>query len=152
MKLGRRPGFKRTSPMLRRLSPETIMISYQKWSWAEGPASKGQVQCFNTKSRNANDSWLKMKLGRRPSFKRTSPMLQNPSPATTLISYQKWSWAEASQGQVQCSNMHKSNAPTSKSRNNTDFLLKMKLGRRPSFKRTSPMLRHPSPETIMISY
>ena len=32
-----------------------------------------------------------------------------------------------------------------------DLLLKL-LGRRPIFKRTSPMLRHPSPETIMISY
>ena len=41
----------------------------------------------------------------------------------------------------------KSNAPTSKSRNNNDFLLKMKLGRRPGFKRTSPMLPHSSLET-----
>ena len=54
---------------------------------------------------------------------------------------------------------NKSNAPTSKFRNNHDFLVKLKLGRRPSFKRTSPMLRHPSPmlqhpssETILISY
>ena len=38
-------GFKRTSPMLRHPSTETIMISYWKWSWAEGPASKGQAQC-----------------------------------------------------------------------------------------------------------
>ena len=92
-----------------------------------------------------------MKLGRRPSFKRTSPMLQHPSPATMTISYQKWSWAEgpASQGQVQCSNIHKSNAPTSKSRNNNDFLSKMTLGRRPSFKRTSPTLQHPSPKTSL---
>ena len=152
MKLSRRPSFKRTSPMLQYPRPETIMISYQKWSWAEGPASKGQVQCFNTKSRNDNDSWLRVKLGRRPSFKRTSPMLQNPSQATALISYQTWSWAETPASQVQCSNMHKSNAPTSKSRNNIDFLLKMKLGRRPSFKKTSPMPQHPSPETIMISF
>ena len=86
MKLGRRPSFKRTSPMLQYPRPETIMISYQKWSWAEGPASKGQVQCFNTKSRNDNDSWLKMKLGRRPSFMRTSPILLHPSSETMLIS------------------------------------------------------------------
>ena len=44
----------------------------------------------------------------------------------------------------------KSNAPTSESRNNDDFLLRVKLGQRPSFKRTSPMLRHPGWETIII--
>ena len=44
----------------------------------------------------------------------------------------------------------KSNAPTSESRNNDNFLLRVKLGQRPSIKRTSPMLRHPGPETIII--
>ena len=43
----------------------------------------------------------------------------------------------------------KSNAPTSKSRNNNDFASKMKLDRRPSFKRTSPMLQHPNPKTSL---
>ena len=55
-----------------------------------------------------------MKLGRRRSFKMTSP---------TLV--------------YGCD---KSSVPASKSRNNYNFSLRMKLGRRPSFKMTSPML------------
>ena len=146
MKPGRRLSFKR------QVQCSNIQVQKQSRFLIKNEAGpKAQLQkdkssAPTSKSRNDNDFLLKMKLGRRPSFKRTSPMLQHPSPETIMISYWRWSRAEGS------ASKDKSNAPTSKSRNNHDFSLKMKLGRRPSFKRTSPVLQHPSPETITISY
>ena len=41
-----------------------------------------------------------------------------------------------------------STGPSFKSRNNSDCLLRMNLGSRPSFKISSPVPQHPSPQTI----
>ena len=40
-----------------------------------------------------------------------------------------------------------STGPSFKSRHNTDYLLRMNLGSRPSFKISSPIPQHPSPQT-----
>ena len=148
MKLGNRPKLKRTSSMLQHPRLEAIIIPYQEWSWEGGPASRGQVQYSSIQvqkvGRNNHNVRQKMKLGPRPSFKGTRSMLQHPSPETRMTCYQKWSWAAGP------ASKDKFNAPTSKSRKDHHFLLRVKPGRRPSFQRTSPMFQHPSPETIMI--
>ena len=91
-----------------------------------------------------------MKLGRRPSFQRTSSMLQHPRLEAIIISYHEWSWegGPASKGQVQYSSIQVQKV----GRNNHNVRQKMKLGPRPSFKGTSSMLQHPSPETRMTCY
>ena len=144
MKLGRRPSFKRTTSMLQYPSPETIVIFYYEWSWAEGTASKGQVQCSNIQVQQ--QSWfqsfvIRNEVGPQAQLhkdKSNGPTSKSRNDNDLLLKMKL--------------GLNKSNAPTSESRSKYDLLLKMKLGRRPSFKRTSPMLQHPSPEQIIISY
>ena len=175
MKLGRRPSFKRTTSMLQYPSPETIVIFYYEWSWAEGTASKGQVQCSNIQVQQ--QSWfqsfvIRNEVGPQAQLhkdKSNGPTSKSRNDNDLLLKMKL--------------GLNKSNAPTSESRSKHDLLLKMKLGRRPSFKRTSamlqhtkssinhnwsvlrmklgrrpsfkrpsPMAHHPSPETIMICH
>ena len=167
IKLGRRPSFKRTRPMLQHPSPETS-FNQQTISVYERPASmkkwrpetmlsqdcsldcrgtrKWRVQCPIPQVQKHYNLLLKMELGRRPSFKRTSPMLfslkRQVQCSNIRVQNQWWFLVKSEAGPKAQLQKDKSNAPTSKSRNNNDFLSKMKLGRRPSFKRTSPMLQH----------
>ena len=125
---------------------------------------------------------LKMKLGRRPSFKLTSPtstikstsnmcsraarfykeltfrinaiarlfprlpraskMIEKVKCSDIQVQKQSWFLIKNEAGPKAQLQKDKSNAPTSKSRNNNDVLLKMKLGRRPSFKMTRPTSRN----------
>jgi len=87
-----------------------------------------------------------MNIGLERSLKRTSSMSQHQSPETIILGIKNEGGPKA---QLQTD---ESNAPTCKSRNTNDLLLEVKLGCRPSFKGTSPMLQHPSPETLIISY
>ena len=140
MKLGRRPSFKMTSPMLGwQVQCPNIQVQKQEWFGIKNEAGpKAQLQ--NDKSNAA----LK------------SPMSQHASPDTFLI----WCWAQLQNGksnpgvtsplsqhasqalkwQVQCW-ADKSNVPTCKSGNNYNVVLRIKLGRRLSFIMTSPTLR-----------
>ena len=98
-----------------------------------------------------------MKLGRRPSFKRTRPMLQHPSPETsfnqqTISVYERpasmKNWRPETMLSQDCSldcqgiRKWRVQCPIPQVQKHYDLLLKMELGRRPSFKRTSPMLSH----------
>ena len=111
--------------MLQHPSPETIAISNQKWSWAEGPASKGQDQCSNiqvqkqasiSKQYQFTSGQLLWRNGvQKQCYRKTVPSIVegfendvsnvlSPKSKNIIICYWKWSWAAgpASKGQVQC--------------------------------------------------
>ena len=101
-----------------------------------GPASRRQVQCWSdksnarvSKSRNKHNFLLRMKLGRRPSFQKTSSMLE---------------W------QVQ--------RPSFQVQTQTQFLIRNEAGPKAQLQKdksnagvTSPTPQFPSPETNIIS-
>ena len=103
-----------------------------------------------------------MKLGRRPSFKGQVRC------SNIRVQKQLWFVFKNEAGPQAELQDDKSSGPTSKSQNNNELLLnmkldldksndhnallRMKLGRRSSFKRTGSMLQRPSPETITICY
>ena len=89
-----------------------------------GPKAQLQKDKSNapkSKSSNSADFLSNMKLGRKPSF--TSPMLQHAQVQCSYIQVQKQYWfliknEAGPKAQLQ---KDKSNAPTSKSRDNNDF-------------------------------
>ena len=132
MKLGRRPSFKMTSPMLGwQVQCPNIQVQKQEWFGIKNEAGpKAQLQ--NDKSNAALKSpmsqhaspdtfliWGSAQLQNDKSNPGvTSPLSQYASPEPILIWYQEWSWdaGPAAKWQVQrCSD--KFNVPTCKSRN-----------------------------------
>ena len=125
-----------------------------------GPQTQLQKDKSNaptSKSRNNNEFLLKMKLGRRPGFKTTSPMLPHPSLEThsnqqTMPVYERpasmKNWRLEPMLSQDCSRdcqgiwKWRVQRPITQVQKHYDLLLTMKLGRRPSFKRASPMLSH----------
>ena len=131
-------------------SPETITIClyFQFKNEAEGPASKWTIQypiwvIIKVRKKiiiwNQERSWAK------------APLQNDKSsvPASKSGNDHNLSWKITRKCRLQ---IDKSNAPSSESRANHNLLFGMKLGRRPSFKMTSPALHHPSPETIIICH
>ena len=180
------------SPMSQHASPSTFLIWCGEWSWARGPTSKWQGQCCDDKSnvstcksRNNINLILRMKLGRRPSFKMTSPMLQWQVHFQNMqIQKQVYFNIKNEAGPKTQLQRGKSNAQTSNSRNNSYYYSssslrmklggwpsakmtvqcpsiqiqnhnlqwRMKLGRRPSFEMPTSMLWFASPETIVMCH
>ena len=138
-------GSKLTSPMSPHPSPERIIICCLEWSWAEGPASRWQVQRSIIQVRNQSNHYLSLCV------KLKEPLQNSRSNSPSFESRNNHDLSLGMKLEAQRQN-NKSNASSYKSGNNHNLSLGMKLGRRPSFKMKSPAPHHPSPETIIISH